>query len=644
MAKQIQGVYLVLPYRGRLNFNILDDIGVDLPSGSYIGDHISYPGTNMVNDSSFGTTQTYQLDNGSYLTLSYYGDGAYNNRYACTLYLKDGTGVASFSGSCIFNNFSLCYKTNEDGTATIGWIVEMGTASTTVGSYINWSPVADQGKYLWLTGSTFEDNDPYEGFEESTTGGGGGTGYRIGEDMGFPALPSLSAIDTGFVKLYKATVGQMKSLASFMWSEEFYNNIVKLWSSPMQAIIGLSILPVNPPTGSIQVVTVGNVETPVSMTALSSQYMEVDCGSLNVQNIFKSYLSYAPYTKISIMLPYIGCHDLNTDEIMGGNIHVKYFIDLLTGACICCVNCANGTTYQWSGNCACQIPITGENYAQVWSGILRSIAGGAATIASGGLTSPLLMNSIASAGSTVTSAKPDIMKSGALSSNVGLMGLQKPYLIIEEPNICRPGEQNKFTGYPSFINSRLGDLSGYTVVSEIHLDGIAATEEELGELDELLKSGVIIEQSEIPDTIEDIVLFKSLSDERTIGKKLEVVAEYTGTFRESVDLLNPTFNISANSIPECNYVYIRSFNRFYYITSKVSQNKGVFRFSCKVDVLQTYLSELLELRAIIGKQENQYNLYLNDGTFKIYQNPKITCHSFPYGFSTENFILAVAGD
>lgn len=72
------------------------------------------------------------------------------------------------------------------------------------------------------------------------------------------------------------------------------------------------------------------------------------------------------------------------------------------------------------------------------------------------------------------------------------MSVQSPYLIVERPRQSLAKGYNTFEGYPSNITSRLGDLSGYTAVESVHLEGINATDSEISEIESLLKGGVIL--------------------------------------------------------------------------------------------------------------------------------------------------------
>ena len=61
------------------------------------------------------------------------------------------------------------------------------------------------------------------------------------------------------------------------------------------------------------------------------------------------------------------------------------------------------------------------------------------------------------------------------------------------------------------------------------------------------------------------------------------------------------------------------------------------------DVLASFQTELKSLEAVVARQENNYNLYLNDGMFKTYADPNISIFQFPNGFETFQYILSVAG-
>lgn len=334
-------------------------------------------------------------------------------------------------------------------------------------------------------------SDPYEQGGESDTGGGTGNFDGTSVDIDFTSLPTLSAADTGFITLYNPTVAQLQALASYMWSGAFdLDTFKKLFADPMQAILGLSIVPGPVPSSGSQAVKVGNISTGISMTKAASQYIDVDCGTLNVEEFWGAYLDYEPYTKAEIYLPYIGTHQIAVDDIMGKAVHIKYHIDILSGACAAEIKCGGSVLYTFIGSVAVSIPVTGNDWTNVINGVL-SIAGAVGSlVATGGASAPAAAGEIASA--AVNSLKPNIEKSGAVSGGGGLMAGKVPVLILTRPRQALPTSQNEYTGYPAFITRSLGAVSGYTEVHKIRLGGISATDAELDEIENLLKGGVIL--------------------------------------------------------------------------------------------------------------------------------------------------------
>lgn len=333
--------------------------------------------------------------------------------------------------------------------------------------------------------------DPYEQGGESGTGGGTGDFDGTGDNIEIPGLPSLSAVDAGFITLFNPTIGQLHNLASYMWSNAFdVATFKKLFADPMSSILGLSIVPVAVPSSGAKNVSVGNISTGVSMQVAATQYIEVDCGTLNVNEFWGAYLDYDPYTKAELYLPYCGTHPLSVDDIMGKSVTVKYHVDILSGACTAFVKCGGSVLYEFIGQCSSSIPITGNDWTNVINGVI-SIAGSIGTmVATGGATAPMSVGNIAS--TAVNTMKPSVEKSGAMGGTGGMLAVQTPYLILTRPRQALPREQNKFMGYPAFITENLGSISGYTEVESVHLENVPATEQELSEIESLLKGGVIL--------------------------------------------------------------------------------------------------------------------------------------------------------
>lgn len=338
--------------------------------------------------------------------------------------------------------------------------------------------------------------NPYEDGGDTEDGGGDGDFDNTSEDIDVPTLPTLSATASGFVNIFAPTLNQLNELASFMWTTDFYDNIVKLWADPMSVILGLSIVPVNIPVDDVREVKCGNVSTGVSMYHASTQFVIVNCGTINVNEYWGAYLDYSPYTKIQLYLPYCGTHSLDIDDIMGRSINVTYHIDILSGSCVAFVKSVgkglNSVLYEFSGNVSTQIPVTGENFSRLIQTAISSVASLGSTVATGGLSAPMAISTIGSLANNVANSKPEIERSGSMSGSTGLIGIQKPYLILTRPKQCIPKNVQKFKGFPSMQYKKLSEVEGFTIISEILLKNITASDEEITEIKNLLKEGVIL--------------------------------------------------------------------------------------------------------------------------------------------------------
>lgn len=119
----------------------------------------------------------------------------------------------------------------------------------------------------------------------------------------------------------------------------------------------------------------------------------------------------------------------------------------------------------------------------------------------------------------------------------------------------------------------------------------------------------------------------------------------TGIFRADISVLNPVFRIeSIEDLTGYNYCYIADFSRWYFITDISIVRNGMYEFKCKVDVLFTYSTEIYALKAVIKRQQEKYNLYVNDNNFVTYNYDRVQAKAFPSGFSGHYyFVLTTAG-
>lgn len=143
-----------------------------------------------------------------------------------------------------------------------------------------------------------------------------------------------------------------------------------------------------------------------------------------------------------------------------------------------------------------------------------------------------------------------------------------------------------------------------------------------------------------------IKFYKNYSEKNHVDKDItQMGSDLQGTLRDNCSVINPVIKIEAFNnfdLTQCNYAYIPEFGRYYYINN-ITLTEKLFEISMHVDVLMSYRDEIRDNNAIVSRQENKYNLYLQDGVFKTEAFPHMQITQFPGGFTNYNFIFSVAG-
>ena len=143
----------------------------------------------------------------------------------------------------------------------------------------------------------------------------------------------------------------------------------------------------------------------------------------------------------------------------------------------------------------------------------------------------------------------------------------------------------------------------------------------------------------------DIKLMYNKSPKNQVGKATNDISTITGTLKENCDMLSPSVLVETTPIEivKSNYAYIAAFNRYYFITDYSVIRQNLIQLNLHVDVLESFKTDLLKCSCITSRQKNTWNLYLNDGALRTYQNALFQTLNFPNGFTAHEYVLAVAG-
>lgn len=111
-------------------------------------------------------------------------------------------------------------------------------------------------------------------------------------------------------------------------------------------------------------------------------------------------------------------------------------------------------------------------------------------------------------------------------------------------------------------------------------------------------------------------LMVNMSDKNDVNKNLSTYKMgINANLKDSTELLTPSLRLSKDNgieLDAFNYVYIPDFSRYYYVTNSSKELGGVIQIDCKVDVLMSHKDAIGNLTAIVERQENYFNLFLQD--------------------------------
>lgn len=340
--------------------------------------------------------------------------------------------------------------------------------------------------------------------------GGGQGGYIPGDPVDVPALPVGGSVDTGSIKSFLVTPAIITAMFRRLWDNNIFDVITwqKIIEEPLDAIVSLICVPVTPTVSGTGNIQLGNIDTEVSAPVITSQYVQINAGSVTVPEFWGSALDYSPYTKVQIFVPGVGIRPLKPEDVIRQPLSLVYNFDVLTGNFTAHLKCGQSVLYKFPGNMKATIPITSRIYSALESvmkgagSVVNSYATGAMTAGSRPDATPQSVDAAAThaaAGAAISAAinvamsKVQIQRSGDISGSTGLLDDFTPFLIIHRPVQSLANNFKTFKGYPSNVTATLSSLTGYTEVEYIHLENIpGATDAELVMIERLLKSGVII--------------------------------------------------------------------------------------------------------------------------------------------------------
>lgn len=462
-----------------------------------------------------------------------------------TLALYNGAGHIESMGSAFFYFGTFTYGSNT--FYGIGMCFDekydyWGTQFT----FTNGAMFASERSIFWNKIGTTEPSGKLESpeFGPASQPDGGyiptnphGTFDFTSDEIPISPKPTLGVTSAGFINVYKIGLNELQDLGEKLFPHflpaEILDNPANLTTPEMLAVFlktlyGALISPVGTSIavadnlGIVDILMNGKlidyildchiIPTSISGATISplkigyrtfndyqlakaiEDYVDIDCGSLNIKEAFGNFLDYN--CQVEIFLPFIGFVPLANEYWNNSTIQVHYRFNIIDGSfqarlvatrdndgkeCVL----KNSVIGQYGGVCCVHYPITGLQYSNVVSGLVNGSAS-AITKGMGGNYAGVatdLMN--------MASLKPDCPMSNGYNASNSFIGQRTPYLVIRYPAPQFSMKYPSEIGLPLNVTYQLSTLSGLTIIDNPRLN-INCSDEEYNEIISLMKSGIIL--------------------------------------------------------------------------------------------------------------------------------------------------------
>lgn len=332
--------------------------------------------------------------------------------------------------------------------------------------------------------------------------GGGNTGDILdhGSNISSGGSPTgvsdvTGMVNNGIMTLVQMDTGQLKSLQSLMKAGWLGGDIGKGILS-VKYIKTPGALPVNPES-TVIAADIASKLYEVTGKTFNTQIKNYGLGSFTIPTLYGNFLDYEPYTSVELYLPFCGIKEISPKDVVGKLCVLSVSIDFVTGNCVYYLF-SRGTTdkvlYSWNGNCSLDIAISAEDFGQKISGIVGNVGSMVtnAGVAVGTGNPVAVVGAVSSGiGAVQSMTQKNVVQVGNITSNNGFGGINYPYVIVRRIKSALPDGFGSEYGFLSMMHGRIGDLNGYTEMDEHHFTSSTATDQEIKEIEDILKSGFI---------------------------------------------------------------------------------------------------------------------------------------------------------
>lgn len=399
-----------------------------------------------------GVTQTYTLSSDNYIINFTITNVTDNVAVAVTASIDTYTCTLNFTG---FRDNPPVSMSPADGVISKNTNIQIGGValedyeikSENVSVTINGVATTN----FWSLHKYPSDNEQYNYFQMSIYGDNRRyiTGDIVVTVTATPVRPPVVNEDFGFCNVYNPTLAELAEVSK----KRFYQGSGQTTSyvdmSQFIYRVYKTYLEI-PVADDRETVKLANYDTHVLSDVVAETPIDVDCGTVTLNEVFENVIDYSPFTTLDIYLPFIGIQRLDIDVVRNKAIHLVYTFDVLSAKCLAKLMYNNNILYQFAGSIADDIPYVATNTGDYNSNVIQTTTESALTL-----------------------------------------GKNYPYYIITQNVGIEPDED--IDGVAQYDSVQLSTLTGLVQVNNINLS-TTATEEEKAEIEMLLKAGVFINE------------------------------------------------------------------------------------------------------------------------------------------------------
>lgn len=314
--------------------------------------------------------------------------------------------------------------------------------------------------------------------------------------------PGISEL--GFINIYKCGIGALTALGATLFPDVSAATDVmtaitalsdSIWNSKLiDYVISIHMIPCNVAAGNDEDIKIGTrTLTGIQGAKISSDYVEVNLGSLKIDEAYTSFADYAS-SRARLYLPFYGFVEIKPEFWQSATLSIKYRFNVVDGSFIATVTSHvnrhqpdfDALVGQYSGTACIHCPASGVSYASMFGGMISNSAGLGLSMASGNIAGVA-----SSAINLAQTSQGNMEHSNAYNASAAVMGHRKPFLLIERPVSQYPTRYAAEVGYPLAVTKRIGACSGLTICEDPVLN-FGCSEAEGKAIIAALKEGVIV--------------------------------------------------------------------------------------------------------------------------------------------------------